>query len=71
MMSWADLLTWSDGHGLLAKRLYVVLSEPANGLGRSWAEPRTNCVSGQTQPPRRDRQSSGCGARASDHGTSR
>jgi hypothetical protein len=35
MMSWADLLTWSDGHGLLAKRLYVVLSEPANGLGRS------------------------------------
>ena len=33
MMSWADLLAWSDEHGLLAKRLYVVLSEPTNGLG--------------------------------------
>jgi uncharacterized protein len=31
-MSWADLLAWSDGHGLLAKRLYVVLSEPVTGL---------------------------------------
>ena len=26
-MSWADLLAWSDRHGLLGKRLYVVLSE--------------------------------------------
>jgi hypothetical protein len=31
-MSWADLLAWSDGHGLLGKRLYVVLSEPVTGL---------------------------------------
>jgi uncharacterized protein YciI len=33
MMSWTELLAWSDGHGLLAKRLYVVLSEPTSGLG--------------------------------------
>jgi hypothetical protein len=31
-MPWADLLAWSDGHDLLAKRLYAVLSEPVNGL---------------------------------------
>lgn len=31
-MSWADLLAWSDGHGLLGKRLYVVLSDPVTGL---------------------------------------
>lgn len=31
-MPWADLLAWSDGHGLLGKRLYVVLSEPITGL---------------------------------------
>jgi hypothetical protein len=26
------VLAWSDGHDLLAKRLYAVLSEPVNGL---------------------------------------
>lgn len=31
-MPWADLLAWSDGHDLLAKRLYAVLSEPVSGL---------------------------------------
>jgi uncharacterized protein len=32
-MSWPELLTWSEEHNLLAKRLYIVLSEPTNGLG--------------------------------------
>jgi uncharacterized protein len=32
-MSWPDLVTWSEEHNLLAKRLYIVLSEPASGLG--------------------------------------
>jgi uncharacterized protein YciI len=31
--SWAGLLAWSGEHDLLAKRLYVVLSEPASGMG--------------------------------------
>jgi uncharacterized protein len=31
-MPWADLLAWSEGHDLLAKRLYAVLSEPVSGL---------------------------------------
>ena len=31
-MPWADLLAWSQGHDLLAKRLYAVLSEPVRGL---------------------------------------
>jgi uncharacterized protein len=31
-MPWADLLAWSQGHDLLAKRLYAVLSEPVSGL---------------------------------------
>jgi uncharacterized protein YciI len=33
VMSWADLLTMCEEHGLLAKRLYVVLSEPTGGPG--------------------------------------
>jgi uncharacterized protein len=33
VMPWAGLLTWSEEHNLLAKRLYVVLSEPAHGPG--------------------------------------
>lgn len=32
-MSWNELLEWSRRQGLLAKRLYVVVSEPTNGLG--------------------------------------
>jgi uncharacterized protein len=32
-MPWNDLLEWSRQHDLLAKRLYVVMSEPTNGLG--------------------------------------
>jgi uncharacterized protein YciI len=31
-MPWADLLVWSQGHDLLAKRLYAVLSKPVSGL---------------------------------------
>jgi uncharacterized protein len=31
-MPWADLLAWSQGQDLLAKRLYAVLSEPVSGL---------------------------------------
>jgi uncharacterized protein len=31
VMSWAGLVTWSEEHDLLAKRLYVVMSEPAHG----------------------------------------
>jgi uncharacterized protein YciI len=30
-MSWDEILDWSQKHDLLAKRLYVVLSEPAAG----------------------------------------
>jgi hypothetical protein len=32
-MSWEGLFAWSGERGLLAKRLYVVLSEPVSGLG--------------------------------------
>jgi uncharacterized protein len=32
-MPWPDLVTWSEEHNLLAKRLYIVLSEPTSGLG--------------------------------------
>jgi uncharacterized protein len=32
-MPWNELIEWSEQHNLLAKRLYVVLSTPANGLG--------------------------------------
>jgi hypothetical protein len=32
-MSWPELVEWSGEHGLLAKRLYVVSSQPTNGLG--------------------------------------
>jgi uncharacterized protein len=32
-MPWQDLVTYSETHDLLAKRLYVVFSEPTNGLG--------------------------------------
>lgn len=32
-MPWDDLVTWSQEHDLLALRLYVVTSEPTNGLG--------------------------------------
>jgi uncharacterized protein len=32
-MSWPDLVTWSEEHNLLAKRLYIVLSEPTSGFG--------------------------------------
>lgn len=32
-MRWQELLDYSDTHDLLAKRLYVVFSEPTNGLG--------------------------------------
>lgn len=32
-MAWQDLVTYSETHNLLAKRLYVVFSEPTNGLG--------------------------------------
>ncbi|GAA1329069.1 YciI family protein [Pseudonocardia xinjiangensis] len=31
-MPWQDLVTYSETHDLLAKRLYVVFSEPTNGL---------------------------------------
>lgn len=33
VMAWPDLLTWSGEQDLLAKRLYVVLSEPVSGPG--------------------------------------
>jgi uncharacterized protein YciI len=32
-MRWNDLVDYSETHDLLAKRLYVVFSEPTNGLG--------------------------------------
>ncbi|GAA3061049.1 hypothetical protein GCM10010464_26780 [Pseudonocardia yunnanensis] len=32
-MPWQDLVTYSETHDLLAKRLFVVFSEPTNGLG--------------------------------------
>ncbi|MEV0847650.1 YciI family protein [Streptomyces sp. NPDC049954] len=32
-MSWPEMVAFSESHGLLAKRLYVVSSKPANGLG--------------------------------------
>lgn len=32
-MPWNDLVTWSQQHDLLALRLYVVMSQPTNGLG--------------------------------------
>jgi uncharacterized protein len=32
-MHWPDLVDWSKEHNLLAKRLYVVTSVPASGLG--------------------------------------
>jgi hypothetical protein len=31
-MPWEGLFAWSQEHDLLAKRLYVVLSEPVSGL---------------------------------------
>lgn len=31
-MHWSDLVTYSTEHDLLAKQLYVVFSEPTNGL---------------------------------------
>lgn len=31
--SWQELVSWSQEHNLLAKRLYLVLSEPTQGLG--------------------------------------
>lgn len=33
VMLWKDLVEYSETHDLLAKRLYVVFSEPTNGLG--------------------------------------
>jgi uncharacterized protein len=30
---WQELIAWSQEHNLLAKRLYLVLSEPTQGLG--------------------------------------
>ena len=33
VMPWKDLVEYSETHDLLAKRLYVVFSEPTNGLG--------------------------------------
>lgn len=32
-MPWDELIQWSKDHDLLAKRLYVVISEPTNGIG--------------------------------------
>lgn len=32
-MPWNDLVVWSQEHDLLALRLYVVTSQPTNGLG--------------------------------------
>lgn len=32
-MTWQELVDYSETHDLLAKRLYVVFSEPTNGLG--------------------------------------
>jgi uncharacterized protein len=32
-MPWQELRGWSEEHGLLAKRLYVVNSRPTDGLG--------------------------------------
>ncbi|MEU6603156.1 YciI family protein [Streptomyces flaveolus] len=32
-MPWDELISWSQDHNLLAKRLYVVISEPTNGIG--------------------------------------
>lgn len=32
-MRWQELVDYSETHDLLAKRLYVVFSEPTNGLG--------------------------------------
>jgi hypothetical protein len=32
-MSWQEMVDFSEAHGLLAKRLYVVSSTPTNGLG--------------------------------------
>jgi uncharacterized protein YciI len=34
--SWQELVSWSEEHNLLAKRLYLVLSEPTQGLGPVW-----------------------------------
>ncbi|MET9881017.1 YciI family protein [Actinacidiphila glaucinigra] len=31
--AWHELITWSQEHNLLAKKLYLVLSEPTGGLG--------------------------------------
>jgi uncharacterized protein len=31
--SWQELIAWSQDHHLLAKQLYLVLSEPTRGLG--------------------------------------
>ena len=33
VMLWHDLVEYSQTHDLLAKRLYVVFSQPTNGLG--------------------------------------
>jgi uncharacterized protein YciI len=30
---WKDLVAYSEEHGLLAKQLYVVFSDPTNGIG--------------------------------------
>ncbi|QUQ68871.1 YciI family protein [Kutzneria sp. CA-103260] len=32
-MSWPDLVDWSRQHDLLAKQLYVIISEPTDGIG--------------------------------------
>jgi hypothetical protein len=32
-MPWGELVSWSQEHNLLALRLYVVFSEPTDGLG--------------------------------------
>jgi hypothetical protein len=32
-MPWQELVDYSETHDLLAKRLYVVFSEPTDGLG--------------------------------------
>jgi uncharacterized protein YciI len=32
-MPWEDLVSYSEEHGLLAKQLYVVFSDPLDGIG--------------------------------------
>ncbi|TVT60222.1 hypothetical protein FNH05_04770 [Amycolatopsis rhizosphaerae] len=33
IMPWKDIVSYSEEHGLLAKQIFVVFSEPVNGIG--------------------------------------